>query len=323
MLPIPGKTLIGLGIFVLFIALSTTMWECHNYSGAEKFTTLAFLEMVCPAGRLDPYPEIPLHIGLFSRTAAVWVLGIAALVVGMFFCWLESPSRATGQIQDFGPKNTSSETVSFPPPHYPDPRAAPSWAEDFSFVPINGTLYEARWGLCLFASSGRLDDFFPQIHIWHAPEWAAGMPGAPAANADLAAWKERMQEEKRVRVWKRPEKIYSLNIFGRATRQHSVLRFEMPERLNDPTWLFSSLEKTMPALGDRAPALVIASIQGLARHESTWADMLGAMPGRPVVPIDHLEITMPAALATRFPSDILADLVQMADGPYLVAQAPL
>ena len=75
MLPIPGKTLIGLGIFVLFIALSTTMWECHNYSGAEKFTTLAFLEMVCPAGRLDHYPEIALHIGLFSRTAAVWVAG--------------------------------------------------------------------------------------------------------------------------------------------------------------------------------------------------------------------------------------------------------
>lgn len=320
--PISGKTLVGLGIFVLFVALSTTMWECHTYS-SQTFTTLAFLEMVCPAGRLDPYPEIPLHTGLFSRLATVWVLGSATLVAGMFFCWLESPSRPTGQIQDFGRKKTTSGTASFPPPHYPDPRAAPSWAEDFSFVSINGSLYEPRWGLRLFVSSGRLDDFFPQIHIWHAPEWAAGIPGAPVANADLAAWKERMQEEERVRVWKRPEKIHSLKISGRATRQHSVLRFEMPERLNDPTWLFSSLEKAMPALGDGAPALVIASIQALARHESTWIDMLRAMPGRPVVPIDRLEITMPAALATRFPSDILADLLQMADGPYLVAQAPL
>ncbi|HWW59062.1 MAG TPA: hypothetical protein VN047_19360 [Sphingopyxis sp.] len=314
--PISGKTLIGLGIFVLFTALSTTVWTCHTYN-AHRFTTLAFLEIVCPAGRLDPYPEIPLHTGPFSKLATVWVLGSATLVAGMFFCWLESLSRATAQIQDFGRKNASSETASFPPPHYPDPRAAPSWAEDFSFLSINGSLYEARWGLSLLTSSGPLDDFFPQIHIWHAPEWAAGTPGAPVSNADLVAWKERM------RMWKRPESIHSLNISGRAVCLHSALRFDIPQRLNDPTWLFSSLEKAMPALGDRAPALVIAAIQALARHENTWINMLGAMPGRPTVPIDRLEITMPAALATCFPSDILADLVQMADGPYLVAQAPL
>jgi hypothetical protein len=319
---ISGKTLIGLGIFVLFIALSTTVWECHTYS-AHKFTTLAFLETVCPAGRLAPYPEIPLHTGLFSKLTMVWALGSATLVAGMFFLWLESPARPTGQIQDFGRKNTNSETASFPPPHYPDPRTAPSWAEDFSFVPISGMLYEARWGLRLLTSNGRLDDFFPQIHIWHAPEWAVGTPGDPLSDADLAAWKERLQEESRARVRKRPEKIHSLNISGRATRQHSVLRFEMPERLNDPTWLFSSLEKAMPTLGGRAPALIISSIQALARNEGDWINMLGAMPGRPIVPIDRLEITMPAALATHFPNDILADLVQMADGPYLVAQAPL
>ena len=114
--PISGKTLIGLGIFVLFVALSTTMWECHTYS-SQTFTTLAFLEMVCPAGRLDPYPEIPLHTGLFSRLTTVWVLGSATLVAGMFFCWLESPSRQTRQIQDFEPSDASTESVWLPPPH--------------------------------------------------------------------------------------------------------------------------------------------------------------------------------------------------------------
>lgn len=321
MLSISGKTLIGLGIFVLLLALGGTLWRCHI--GSFRALDSAFLEMVCPAGRMAKWPGVTVYHGLFSGLAKTWMVGFATLAVGMVFCWLQTPSRQIARSQDFEHRDVSTESASLPPAHYPDPTAAPLWAEDFSFILLNGLLWEPRWGLCLFTSNGRLDDFFPQIMFQYASEWAVDTPGAQFDDASLAAWRVRMMGPSPMRRAKRPENVRSLNISGQAVRLHSVLRFEIPQRLNDPTWLFSSLETAMPALSGRAPALLIAAIQELARHESTWIDMLRAMPGQATMPIHRLEIVMPAALAMRFPNDILADLVQMADGPYLVAQAPL
>lgn len=185
MLPISGKTLIGLGIFVLLLALGGTLWRCHI--GSFGALDSAFLEMVCPAGRLADWPGVTVYHGLFSALAKTWIGGFATLAVGMLFCWLESPSRQIARSQDFEHRDVSTESAGLPPPHYPAPTAAPLWAEDFSFIPLNGLLWQPRWGLCLFTSNGRLDFIVISGAKIYGPRRAGALIGAPHSRADERA----------------------------------------------------------------------------------------------------------------------------------------
>lgn len=84
----------AVGVFALAFTIGMTVWDCRSYDG-NRTALLAFLEIVCPAGRLDSGSGIPLWHALFSRLSLLGMLGCASLAAGIYVTWRDRHSNVT------------------------------------------------------------------------------------------------------------------------------------------------------------------------------------------------------------------------------------
>lgn len=84
----------AVGVFALAFTIGMTVWDCRSYDG-NRTALLAFLEIVCPAGRLGSGSGIPLWHALFSRLSLLGMLGCASLAAGIYVTWRDRHSNVT------------------------------------------------------------------------------------------------------------------------------------------------------------------------------------------------------------------------------------